>query len=88
MSCLHLVSFDNKATSLQQLRQMLADDDALLLMGAALSLADLFQDLQQPLYLWTAQTVAPDFSKAGTHIDADQLVALTLQYDKTMSWHD
>lgn len=88
MSCLHLVSFDDKAPGLQQLKQTLADDDALLLMGTALSLADTFKDLQLPLYLWQARPDDSDFNMVGTQIDADQLVALTFQYDKTMSWHD
>lgn len=88
MSCLHLVSFDGKAQGLQQLRQTLADDDALLLMGAALSLADTFKDLQLPLYLWPEKPAPALHCHTGTQINADQLVALTFQYDKTMSWHD
>lgn len=87
MSCLHLVSFGRDSHNRQRLLQALADTDALLLMGAALALVDTLQDLPQPLYLWPTQPNVPVHA-AGTAIDADRLVALSLQYDKSMSWHD
>ena len=77
MSCLHLVSLSHaKPNTLAQLDAVLSDADAILLLGAGMALAPHFANRDLPVYLWDDK------------LSDAEVVSLTLQHDKSMSWHD
>lgn len=81
MSCLHLVSLRaDQPAALAQLHSLLQSTDAILLLGDGLALAAHFNSSALPVYRWDA-----DLAQG---LDDDAVVALTLTFDKTMSWHD
>ncbi len=80
MSCLHLVSMgpDNTA-ALSRLIATVTADDAVVLLGHGLQLADKLSALPCPCYQWD--------DASPNSLDAADVVVLTSQYDKPLSWH-
>lgn len=85
MSCLHLVSLPFEQIQ-AQLLPLLGKDDAILLMGDAL-LADISPQ-SVPVYGWQL-TLSTRYKNSPimSLVDTVELVQLTTQFDKTLSWH-
>lgn len=85
MSCLHLISVP-LATIEAQLKPLIGANDGVVLMGDALTDTTSALLLHVPIYAW-ALSDGSEIRPSITVVNSDEMVKLTTQFDKTMSWH-